>query len=217
MRLHYSLLLLAFIVVSCTGGTNRAEKQKAKASESVNQRYYSAIENAEAAPISDTTFFLGYQMGMSSAEVLAQSKRLVTDKKLKKTGNNYFYIYKSPKIDTDYLLQLGFEYYNDELYQLTLKFTGKRSDGRTYISGIMGDLALIEFMDFCKILEGLNYKPLFYENSATGKTEKSMLRGNIEVRQGYESFVFTDLYRSHCKREKQEENAQSELMKDISM
>ena len=210
-------VLLGLTVVSCGGPVSNQNKTAPRTPEEMmKDRYEQMLETAETVKVADSTFFLGFRMGMSPKEVADHSRELVMSKKLKRSGSKYFYTYKSTGIrEADYQLKLSFNYYEEELYECVLTFTGKNGNGQRYNSGVIDQLAFIEYLDFCKALEKNHYEPMFFKNVVTDKTEKKMLKGNVEVYYSYDSYYFIDLYRENLKRTNEKNAAEKTLADDL--
>ena len=209
----------AALAVSCNNTGTRTSSVKSSTDDypSIEEIYASAIDKAEKVKEPDSTFFLGFKMGMSPKEVVTHSKELQNSGKLKKSGGSYIYIYKSVGIsDADYQLMLNFDYYKEELSKLTLKFTGKNSKGAKYNPSFIYDLAKVEYLSFCEVLEGRNYQSIITRD-VFGTPEKTMLKGNVQVSLDLDSYVFTDLFRMNKKREAEKESNQNKLVEDFAM
>lgn len=197
-------LLLSFIVVlsACDNGTTISSDSEE-----------SLIEQAYNKKFDDTTIFLGYKMGMTPMQVKVHSDSLVNSGRIKKSGKNYYYTYNGLLTHQTYQTRLDFEYFNDELYDFTLHFTGKDGEGRDLYRSysLLRSEVNAEFLFFQDILIENGYKRIIVDD------EIKIIKGNVEVWSSSDYFCFVDMYRFHQENEQQENVAKMKLQEDFSL
>lgn len=176
-----------------------------------------AFTDAETTKYEDTPFFLGFQMGMTPKEVKANCAKLVSSGKIIHSGGSYKYNIKDSADERiDFQTELKFDYYNDELYKLSLDFNGKNSKGQTYLVDI-GVLFSVEFSEsWGNVLEAQSYER-YIKKDALDDYHYYYIKGNIIITGDNDSYVFTDAYRDKLNDQAHKESVSTDLLNDFNM
>jgi hypothetical protein len=211
-----TLLLFSSLLIFISCGSNSSNNRKSGET-LYEEQVKSAFTNAESVKYEDTTFFLGFHMGMTAKQVNAHCAELASSGKLYKSNRTYKYNIKdSVNEKIDFQTELQFEYFNNELFELSLRYTGKNSKGQSYINGV-GILFCVEFsQSWGKILEAQSYKK-YIKKDAFGDYQYYFIKGNIIVSGNDSYYVFTDAYRDNLREQSYRTSVATDLANDFNL